>query len=62
MMVLPGVPARNSGEQRGDAIASHELAALVDKHHAVAISIEGDAEVGVLAAHRALADRACCRG
>ena len=45
------------GEQRGDEVAGHELAVLVDEEAAVGVAVPGDAEVGLLG-HHALADLA----
>ena len=45
------------GEQRGDEVAGHELAVLVDEEAAVGVAVPGDAEVGLLG-HDALADLA----
>ena len=36
------------GEQRGDEVAGHELAGVVDEEAAVGVAVEGDAEVGSL--------------
>ena len=45
------------GEQRGDEVAGHELAVLVDEEAAVGVAVPGDAQVGLLG-HHALADLA----
>ena len=36
------------GEQRGDEVAGHELAGLVDEEAAVGVAVPGDAQVGLL--------------
>ena len=36
------------GEQRGDEVAGHELAVLVDEEAAVGVAVPGDAEIGAL--------------
>ena len=38
------------GEQRGEEVAGHELAGLVDEEAAVGVAVPGDAEVGALLA------------
>ena len=36
------------GEQRGDEVAGHELAVLVDEEAAVGVAVPGDAQIGLL--------------
>ena len=53
------VDAEVEREDRDDAVAVDELAALVDREHAVAVAVERDPEVEAAAARRAPAARPC---
>ena len=40
------------GQQRGEEVARHELAAVVDEEAAVGVAVPGDAELGLAVEHR----------
>ena len=51
-IVAPGSLRRTRlGEQRGEEVAGHELARVVDEEAAVAVAVPGDAELGARLAH-----------